>query len=646
MRRTITPFAGRLAATVMSLGFGLAVLIWGASRLPPDALSIAFHGLPEIALWRWIAALALTVISFAVMGRMEALWHAALRLNTQGYAARRTGRIAVAVGQMTGAASVVAGLLRWHLLRRTSRAADVARLSLAASMSFMLCWGLTALLAIWWIALAGMPALSWSALPPVACIAGLAVWRFGPLLMRHRRIAGSVMGLCQLDLLCAAGAFALLAPAHLPLLDVMAVFTLALGAGLAAHLPMGLGAFDIVILALLPAPVAEMLPALLAYRFVYGLLPGVVGLAALRHPCPIPGRDALRALLDRRAPSIWALATQGASVWQDAHGAALVGRGSHAKAIIGETMGEVPVPLRRTARYKCGARTAVRLRRQGWSVMVIAHDSWIDLRNWSLDGSLRSTLRRKLRQAEAAGVAIWVIDAADHAGPMTRIAAVWARAHGGERGFSMGRFHLAALRDQLVFGIFVNGDLAGFVSFQIGARDWTLDLIRYDGTLPGGAVHAALCAGIDAARSAGVRDMNLGATVAQRGPFGRLGRRHGGLSQFKRSFAPLTRHLYHAAPGPASFLWSASAVLIAVQRPQARLMSWLGRLSFPRLHATEGATVRTGPPALTEAPDDTRIRPTSRRARLDPRRWRHRDQSLQHGSVFRRRARDVERRTS
>ncbi|MCF7700645.1 phosphatidylglycerol lysyltransferase domain-containing protein [Loktanella sp. M215] len=634
------------ARTALALAFGLCLLIWGAGQLPPRALQTALLGLPAIAPWRWIAAIALTGLSFIAMGRMEASWHITLRLNTQPWAARRTGRLAVAVGQCVGAASVVAALLRWRLLRDTARTADIARQSLAASLSFMLCWALTALVAIWWIALAQLPSLSLSALPLLVTCAALALWRYGPLLWRHRRLAAAVMGWCQLDLLCASLVFALLAPADLPLADVLAVFVLALGAGLATHLPMGLGAFDLVVLALLPVPVADMLPALLAYRLIYGVLPGVAGLVSLHTAPVLPGRDALRHLLRDRAPALWGLAAQGASVWQDARGAALVGQAPLAKAIIGETLGQTPTALSRTGRYKCNARTTARLRRRGWTVMVIATESVIDPQTWSLDGPDRAALRRKLRQAQAKGATVAIIDPADHGDTMSRIAAAWARAHGGERGFSMGRYQPHALRDQLVLGIHAGGTLRGFVTFQTGPQDWVLDLIRYDGTLPAGAIHAAMAAGFAAAKSAGVTEVNLGATVAQRGPFGWLGRRHAGLAQFKGSFAPQTRPLYYAAPGALRFLWSATAVLWAVQRPHARLTSRLGRLSFAAPHATEDATVRSGPPAQTEATDDKRIRPTSRRARLDPRRWRHRDQSVQHGSFFRRRARDVERRTS
>lgn len=246
---------------------------------------------------------------------------------------------------------------------------------------------------------------------------------------------------------------------------------------------------------------------------------------------------------------------------------------------------------------------------------------------------------------QAAGTTIRLIDPQETASELTCIAVAWARAKGGERGFSMGRYHPDFLRGQMVYGIYVDDMLRGFVSFQVGPDDWVLDLIRYDGTLPAGAIHAAMVAGFEAAKIAGVAEVNLGAAVAQRGPLGWLGRRHAGLQQFKGSFAPHTRPLYHAASGRLSFVWFAATVLLAVQRPHGRLTPWIGQLFLSPSHAPQEANLRTGPIAQTDVPDDKRTRPMSRRARLDLRRWRNQDTPFQYGSFFRRRARDVQRRT-
>ena len=631
---TVPPYRVALPAA-----FGLSLLIWGADQLPEGALMTAVAGLPDIAVWRWIAAFGLTGLSFIAMGRLDAVWHVALRLNSQPYIARRAGRIAVAISQCVGASSIVAALLRWRLLRDIATPVEVGRLSLAASLSFMFCWSLAALVALWWIWLAGTPLLPQLTLPLLMAGMALVLWRYGPMLWKHRRLAAAVVGYCQFDLLCAALVFVCLAPADLPIADVIAVFILAVGAGLMTSLPMGLGAFDLVILAFLPSPVGQMLPALLAYRLVFGVLPGIAGLVALRRSCPLPGRDALRALLHHRAPAIWALSRQGASVWQDTSGAALVGQAPFSKVIIGEALNAVPAALARTSRYKIGARTAARLRQRGWSVMIFAVESWIDPQTWSLNGSDRATLRRKLRQAQTGGTTIRVLDPHDNAAELSRIAITWARAKGGERGFSMGRYRPDFLEGQMVYGIYVDDVLRGYVSFQIGPNDWVLDLIRYEGVLPAGAIHAALVAGFEAARNAGVAEVNLGAAVAQRGPLGWVGRRHAGLQQFKGSFSPNTRTLYHAAPDPLTFVWFAVTVLLAVQRPHGRLTPWLGHLSLLPSRAGQDLNVRTGLGPQAETPNDKRVRPMMRRVRLDIRRRGH-DKSFEPNAFFRRRTRD------
>ncbi|WP_394152334.1 phosphatidylglycerol lysyltransferase domain-containing protein [Loktanella salsilacus] len=625
---------------------GLGVAIWAFRHLPADAMTTALSGLTGMSPWQWVAALILTGVSYRIIGQLEALWHIALRINTQAYTARRTGRIAVAIGQCTGLASAVAGLLRWHLLRGVAHTAEVARLSLALSLSFTLCLSATALAALWYLSAAMPVARSWLVLPLATTAMGLALWRYGPLLWQQRRLAAGVMFLTHADLLCAGLAFAVFLPGDLPLLQVLAVFTLAFGAGLATHVPMGLGAFDVIVIAFLPAPATAVLPALLAFRLVYFVIPAAAGLVALTRPQPLPSRSHLRQYLRSHAPAIWTLADQGASVWRGADGAALVGHTPLACVVIGDPLGTLPGALQTAARYKCSARAAARLRQQGWSTMRIATEAWIDPRIWSLDGPDKATLRRKLRQAQSGGVSVRQIDPRDMPRDLTRVAEAWCRANGGERGFSMGRFALPLLDAQAVFAIFANDSLHGFVTFQTGPDDWCLDLIRHDGSLPAGAVPAAMVAGFTAAKAAGVAQVSLAATIAQSGPFGWLGRRQDGLAQFKRSFGPHWRPLYHAAPGPLRFVWTATAVFWSVQRPFARLMTRARQLSFVPLHATEGANVRTGPTPKTEATHDKRIRPTSRRARLDPRRWRNRDQPVQYGAFFRRRARNVERRTS
>lgn len=634
----------RLARIALPPLAGLSVLGWGIAHMPPEALSQAVSGLPDIPLWRWVAALIMTACSFAAMGRMEGLWHVALRLGTQPYAARRTGRVAIAMGQFLGAASVVAALVRWRMLFRSASAFDVSRLSVAASISFMVCWAVPAVAALWWLAEMQLLGLSPYALPIFLSVAAAGVWRYGGLIRGRGGLALGVLGWTLCDLLFAGGAFYLLLPAHVPLIDVLAVFMLAVGAGLVSHVPLGLGAFDLIVVTLLPVPAASLFPALLAYRIVYIVIPGLSGLAAFSRPQSLPTRAAIRHLLKTRAPALWALSAQGASIWQKGDAAALVGHAPLAQVVIGDVVGPDLPELSQTARYKCGARTAAALRRDGWSVLRIAQEACLDPRTWSTSGSARSGLRRKLRQAEAAGVRIAILSGDLPLHRIARIARDWSLAHNGELGFSMSRYSAQALAGQAIFGIYIKEELRGFISFQTGPHDWCLDLIRHGDKLPSGAIPAAIVAAIDAARDAGVPRLSLAAVPATSGPVGWMVRNKSGLSQFKRSFAPHWQPLYHAAPNAVTLAATLASVTWAVHRPVGRLTDLAWQLCFPAPHASQGPTVRTGRMPDTGVTHDTSFRKTSRLARLDPRRWRDRHKPVQHGSFFRRRPRDVEHR--
>jgi hypothetical protein len=141
---------------------------------------------------------------------------------------------------------------------------------------------------------------------------------------------------------------------------------------------MALGAFDLIVLVFLPAPVATMLPAFLAFGLVYFLLPALCGGVAYWRPRTLPGRDALRQQLRLNTSAIWALSDQGARIWRDTNGAALVGHTPVAHVLIGDSVKTALRALRCAARYKCSACSAARLSAQGWSIMRIATEAWID----------------------------------------------------------------------------------------------------------------------------------------------------------------------------------------------------------------------------------------------------------------------------
>src|SRR5262249_30730122 len=82
----------------------------------------------------------------------------------------------------------------------------------------------------------------------------------------------------------AAAVLYVLLPAHRPAFrDFVAVFLMAQVAGVASHVPAGLGVFEVVLLKLFPKNAAgsALLASLLAYRVIYYLLPLLVAAALL-----------------------------------------------------------------------------------------------------------------------------------------------------------------------------------------------------------------------------------------------------------------------------------------------------------------------------------------------------------------------------
>ena len=192
---------------------------------------------------------------------------------------------------------------------------------------------------------------------------------------------------------------------------------------------------------------------------------------------------------------------------------------------------------------------------------------------WTTTGGKRQTLRRKLKQATRAGVSITQAPAQQSLRELSSIAHHWAMSHGGEMGFSMGRFCPDYLAHQLVFLIQKDAQTIGFVSFHATSTQWTLDLIRHHNAIPDGAIHAAIVTAITAAKDAGVQQISLANTPDPRYTPDYWASKCAGLIQFKRSFAPIWVGRYHAAPTKLEFWVSAILIGIAIHRPVTNF-SW------------------------------------------------------------------------
>jgi phosphatidylglycerol lysyltransferase len=149
------------------------------------------------------------------------------------------------------------------------------------------------------------------------------------------------------------------------------------------------------------------------------------------------------------------------------------------------------------------------------------------------------------------------------------IARAWTLSHGGEFGFSMGRFCPSYVARQRVFLVKCDAQSVGFITFHVTKNDWALDLIRHSENIPDGAIHAAIVTAIEVAKNEGVRQLSLASVPDPRFTPKFWANSRAGLTQFKRSFAPTWAPRYLAAPNSWFFWISGAMIGLAIHRPLA-----------------------------------------------------------------------------
>jgi len=592
--------AARYSLTRVLAQAGLSVGLVGlfawliALRLGEVDLVAVRAAVADVHVLQWSAALLATIVSFWAVGHYDAMVHRHFETGVPGPVARRAGVCAIAVSQMLGLGVITGSILRWRLLPGQTLAL-AGRVTLAVALSFLAGWAVVTALVV--LALPAAPFKPAAAAILLVAVAAAALRLAAPGLTRpwpNLVSSGRLILLAAVDTLAAGAALFVLLPveAALPLAAFLPAFLLAQGAGLVSGTPGGVGAFEVTFLTLLP-PLQEepLLAAILAWRVIYYAIPAILGAA---HAARAP-RSALSRLPDpdlshRPPPPRQAEALvlhQGehrqlpASGWvcgRTAH--LLVGLFTPARSgrmALTELDRAATDCARLPVAYKCDARLAVQARRAGWMTLRIAREGWLDPRATDLTSPRCAGLRRKLRRAEAAGVTI-ACPATLPLAEMTALATHWAAAHGGERGFSMGRFAPDYIARQRVYLAYREGQVLAFVTMHALAHDWALDLMRHGPGVPDGTMHALVAAAIADATSAGVPRLSLAAVPeAAFGPVrwqDRLLRRLGcdghGLLRFKQAFAPHWAPLYLAAPGPIPLCLAVFEIARAITQP-ARL---------------------------------------------------------------------------
>lgn len=584
---------------------GLAALDWRAVRAAAGSVSPG----------QWALSALATGVSFLALGRYDQVVHAALGTGIDPWRARLSGMAAIAISQMTGAGLLTGTLTRWRLVPELTLA-DAGRVTLTVTVSFLMSWAaLTgAALLLLGPAAPGLTLCAGTGLGVAGVFLVLSILRPHLSLGRCQltlpplRLSLRIVTLSAVDTLSAGLALYLLLPeaAQPAFLTFLPVFLLALGAGLCLGTPGGIGPFELTLIAFLPdLPTEPLAAALLCYRLLYVAAPALIaGVAILltapgaatepwREGAPPPDfSTACRAesnlfaqgqhqafRLPDAPHNAWLCARTGQSqvaLFDPSRGTEALARLLPAFATRAREAGLIP------CLYKITPRVAAAARRAGWCLHPVAEEFWLDPVAFSLNSPARAGLRRKLRQAERAGLRIESYSPGHMARvPWPLLAEVnraWAARHGGERGFSMGRHDPDYLCGQRLWLAWRDGRLVAYVSFHAGVREWALDLVRPAADAPDGTVASLIVAALTDARAAGIPRLSLAAAalpafglagtagaIAARLPGGESAN---GLRRFKMIFAPERTRLYIAARSRPALIWSAAEIACAIHWPR------------------------------------------------------------------------------
>jgi phosphatidylglycerol lysyltransferase len=378
------------------------------------------------------------------------------------------------------------------------------------------------------------------------------------------------------DALAAATALWLFLPAgaEIALHILFPLYLMALLTSLLSNTPGGVGPFELILLGSFPhIPPDALVQSIIAFRLVYYAMPATLGMVRLLWPFPeihegLVERLPNGALDNARRSEVGVIQQNGGEIVATSDGSAalwsipqtVVALFCPAQGSMTACMRTLDRAARRTCKtvliYKCSARGAAVARLQGWSVVKVAEDAIIDPISFSLDGSAKRTLRRKMRAASKAGVVVRVHKTPPFAA-LEQINRDWCRTKGGARAGSMGRYTNDYLRGKWLAVAYVGDNPVAFVSFFRSTQEWSLDLMRHAQEAPNGTMHVLVARAIQDARATGVPSLSLASVPSfcskQEGlqPLIRwIERRggHAGLHQFKSAFAPRWAPRFAAAP--------------------------------------------------------------------------------------------------
>ncbi|HCY99529.1 MAG: hypothetical protein A3D16_00880 [Rhodobacterales bacterium RIFCSPHIGHO2_02_FULL_62_130] len=556
------------------------------------------------------ALVAVALAFFAVAGQERAVVQH-LGLDIAPAAGGKAAVAAAAVSQTAGFGPLVGAIIRRKLVPGLSLGQSFA-ISLGMAIGFFTGLGLLALACF--AVMPAMPYQGWARLL-LALIGigatGLALWP-RPLLFGRRKpnliVMARFLFWLGLDVTALGATLWILLPQHSSygFLDLLPVFFIALGIGLASGSPGGAGPFEATLLTQSPEIEGSgLLAGIIAFRAIAYALPAILGaiwaLVAPRVKSKPPiapvaltrwlTEPALRALpcaeaqLVRQQELHLIALRDSSALWLSgalAHVRVMFGapltRGASAQQLA-TALGRLTRLARDEARlpclYKATPRLAAAARAQGWTVLPVAKEAVLDPQTFSLAGAERARLRRKLAHARKGGITVQMATALPVAA-MERVAQAWCNANHQERGFSMGRWSVDYVTGQRVFTAYTDtGELCAFVTFHAARDEWTLDLLRVVERCTDGTIYALICHALEHARAEGVSRLSLaavpqpdlGLTGWKKRMAVRLTGRSTGLTQFKSAFAPRWEQRYIAAKGVVPLAIAALEIAVAIHRP-------------------------------------------------------------------------------
>lgn len=604
-----------LARIGLTATLSVCLLVFAIGELQALDQDLIARALSDFAWSSWLLALCLTTMSFVALSGFDAL--AAGLMGSVSGARKRLSRVcwqATAIAQCVGFGPVTGTLARWYGWRNAPNPIPLKacfQLTCWASGMFFTGWlVVTNIVLLWQCLIIGTP--GWE-IPATA----LAL-TFGALLFLYRRGNTSrhrslpklrlLVEICiraAFDTLGAAATIYVFLPGgYIDFSILYGAFLISYVAGMLSGLPGGVGAFEVIMLMMLPTHSAEtLLAALVAFRMVYFILPALC--AAILLYCrsqpqsppnrlPAPTARAPETLSTALTPLAGLLPMGELLCQSTTHGSAgvLMRETRHLQIIYGSGMG--PAVTVRTlladlsdqARqaqlgqvvYKCDAPLRDALTQQGFMTAQVGQDTSIDLHEFDLCTPARRGLRRELRKAQKAGVEICAGLAPFLA--MEEIDAQWRARNGRARGFSMGRFSQKLLLEQRVYCAYIRGILVGYATFLHNNRRWRLDLMRNGTDCPEGTMHSLVQHALQDAQNEDAVEFSLasvpGAGITHPRNLmehlirltARKSTQCSSLTQFKDSFSPKWHPEFIAVSHPKYALQSLWVLFWLIHRPR------------------------------------------------------------------------------